>query len=207
MPTDEHHFHNHQHQDETLSCRLSIRHRSESSDFVRSDDGDEDGLPRRRFSLDSFSYSSSGSSMSLSDLATSASSSSSSNATAILKRGYGDRYRKAWGMLRRGRASLPAALSATLNFTNSILGAGLMGIPYAFRQAGMIPGIVLLVAVGLVSDWSVGLMVKSGKRVGARSYQELMGRTFGPAGSYLCALFQVTFAIGCITSALSVMPD
>jgi sodium-coupled neutral amino acid transporter 11 len=101
-------------------------------------------------------------------------------------------------MLRRGRVSLAAALSATLNFTNSILGAGLMGIPYALRQAGMLPGIVLLVAVGLVSDWSVGLMVKSGKRVGARSYQELMGRTFGPAGSHLCALFQVTFAIGCL---------
>ena len=100
-------------------------------------------------------------------------------------------------MLKRGRVSLVSAVEATLNFTNSILGAGLMGIPYAFRQAGMVPGCVLLVTVGLISDWSVGLMVKAGKRVGARSYQELMGRTFGAPGSYLCALFQVTFAIGC----------
>lgn len=174
------------HHEDTLSCRLSIRHRSGSLDISKTSDSE------KGFNF----YSSSGSSISLTDLSTSNTSISTYH-LENLGRNYAHRYRKAFEKLKDGRVSLGAAIEATLNFTNSILGAGLMGIPYAFRQAGMIPGCLLLVSVGLISDWSVGLMVTSGKRVGARSYQELMRKTFGQPGSLLCALFQVTFAIGC----------
>lgn len=109
---------------------------------------------------------------------------------------------------------MPSVIEASLNFTNSILGAGLMGIPYAFKQAGLIPGCLILILVAIVSghlhfpgiinlvlimllDWSVGLMIKCGRRVRAGSYQELMWRVFGRPGGIFCAFMQIIFSLGC----------
>ncbi|KAH3765596.1 transmembrane amino acid transporter protein [Pelomyxa schiedti] len=41
--------------------------------------------------------------------------------------------------------------SAVANFSNTILGAGMLGIPFAFAQLGLIPGIILLVVFGGLS--------------------------------------------------------
>lgn len=61
-----------------------------------------------------------------------------------------------------------------LNLTSSILGAGLMSPPYAVVEAGLAAGLVALVAVAAVVDWSVLLLIRCGRRAGARSYPELM---------------------------------
>jgi sodium-coupled neutral amino acid transporter 11 len=39
------------------------------------------------------------------------------------------------------------------NMANSILGAGIIGLPYAIRQAGFVTGITLLVVLAGVTDW------------------------------------------------------
>lgn len=41
---------------------------------------------------------------------------------------------------------------------NSILGAGIVGLPYAVREAGFVTGILLLVVLGAVTSWTVKLM-------------------------------------------------
>lgn len=47
--------------------------------------------------------------------------------------------------------------SAFMNMANSIIGAGIIGQPYAFRQAGLVTGVILLVAltitVSLLERW------------------------------------------------------
>jgi sodium-coupled neutral amino acid transporter 11 len=132
-----------------------------------------------------------------------------------ISRGYLDDLQTTLKLVRQGKVSRSRVTAAILNFTNSILGAGLMGIPYAFRQAGLIPGSLIVVLVAIVSgtylprfmltkmriDWSVGLMIKCGKRANARSYERLMGKAFGPVGSALCSLFQAIFALGCTNTA------
>ena len=40
---------------------------------------------------------------------------------------------------------------AISNLINSIVGAGIIGIPYAFREAGLITGLILLVIVSYLT--------------------------------------------------------
>ncbi|KAG9044065.1 hypothetical protein FS837_008832 [Tulasnella sp. UAMH 9824] len=49
------------------------------------------------------------------------------------------------------------------NMANSILGAGIIGLPYALRQAGFFTGIILLVILCGVTDWTIRLIVRNAK--------------------------------------------
>lgn len=101
-------------------------------------------------------YSSSSSSLATSspDLLTSSvpSSSASSSASSIISgRWLKSRFRLTAECLRDERVCWIKFGSAVLNFTNSILGAGLMGIPYALSRAGLIPGVIILILIAFIS--------------------------------------------------------
>jgi sodium-coupled neutral amino acid transporter 11 len=49
--------------------------------------------------------------------------------------------------------------SAFMNMANSIIGAGIIGQPYAIRQAGLLTGIILLVFLTITVDWTIRLIV------------------------------------------------
>ncbi|KIJ67900.1 hypothetical protein HYDPIDRAFT_83555 [Hydnomerulius pinastri MD-312] len=82
------------------------------------------------------------------------------------------------------------------NMANSILGAGSSGLPYAVSQAGFILGIVLLVVLCGVTDWTIRLVVINAKLSGRNSYIEIMNSCFGPSGRAAVSLFQFAFAFG-----------
>ncbi|KAF4598632.1 hypothetical protein EYR38_007038 [Pleurotus pulmonarius] len=79
------------------------------------------------------------------------------------------------------------------NMANSILGAGL---PYAVSQAGFFVGLVLLVILCGVTDWTIRLIVINAKLSGSKSYIEIMDRCFGPSGRAAVSFFQFAFAFG-----------
>lgn len=68
------------------------------------------------------------------------------------------RFRVTMRYLKGERVSFNSFASAIINFTNSILGAGLMGIPYAMSKAGLIPGCFLLILIALISGTILILM-------------------------------------------------
>ena len=68
---------------------------------------------------------------------------------------------------------------ASFNFINSIVGAGIVGMPFALRLAGFGLGIFLILAMGALTDYSVNLLVKSGRLAGKMNYQELVQISFG----------------------------
>lgn len=82
------------------------------------------------------------------------------------------------------------------NMANSILGAGIIGLPYAISQAGFLCGVILLVILCGVTDWTVRLVVLNAKLSGGNSYIEIMHNCFGPSGRAAVSLFQFTFAFG-----------
>ena len=53
--------------------------------------------------------------------------------------------------LPKKKSGIPGA---SFNLVNSIVGAGIIGMPYAFRQSGLITGIVLLALVGFLTGES-----------------------------------------------------
>lgn len=79
---------------------------------------------------------------------------------------------------------------------NSILGAGIIGLPYAIRQAGFVTGITLLIVLAAVTDWTIRLVVLNAKLSGRGSYIDVMYHCFGRAGAGAVSFFQFAFAFG-----------
>ncbi|KAF2995779.1 hypothetical protein E8E14_002112 [Neopestalotiopsis sp. 37M] len=86
--------------------------------------------------------------------------------------------------------------SAFMNMANSIIGAGIIGQPYAFRNAGLLAGIVLLVGLTVVVDWTIRLIVVNSKLSGANSFQGTVEHCFGRSGLIAISVAQWAFAFG-----------
>ena len=94
---------------------------------------------------------------------------------------------------------------------NSILGAGIIGLPYSFRQSGLVSGVILLVVLGWVTDWTVRLIILNAKLSGSSTYigsksvkllldpshrTSVMDVCFGYPGRAACSFFMFAFAFG-----------
>jgi sodium-coupled neutral amino acid transporter 11 len=86
--------------------------------------------------------------------------------------------------------------SAFMNMANSIIGAGIIGQPYAFKQAGLLAGIVLLIGLTIVVDWTIRLIVVNSKLSGANSFQGTVEHCFGKTGLIAISIAQWAFAFG-----------
>lgn len=72
----------------------------------------------------------------------------------------------------------------------------MLGLPYAVRQAGFFTGLILLVALCAVTDWTIRLIVINAKLSGSHSYIEIMNHCFGSSGRAAVSFFQFAFAFG-----------
>lgn len=97
--------------------------------------------------------------------------------------------------------------SAFMNMANSIIGAGIIGQPYAFRQAGMVLGIVLLVLLTGIVDWTIRLIVINAKLSGADSFQTTVEVCFGRSGLIAISIAQWAFAFGGMIAFCVVVGD
>ncbi|KAK4701369.1 solute carrier family 38 (sodium-coupled neutral amino acid transporter), member 11, partial [Phenoliferia sp. Uapishka_3] len=115
-------------------------------------------------------------------------------------------------------------LAGVANMSNSILGAGIIGeskileygtgadlkgigLPYALREAGFVSGIVLLVVLGVVTDWTIRLIVLNAKMSGRKSYIDIMDSCFGPRGRAAVSFFQFSFAFGGMCAFCVILGD
>ncbi|KAK0706795.1 transmembrane amino acid transporter, partial [Lasiosphaeria miniovina] len=109
--------------------------------------------------------------------------------------GDGDGELHAWAAAERARPKSGLRM-AFMNMANSIIGAGIIGQPYAFRQAGLLAGVVLLVALTVVVDWTIRLIVVNSKLSGATSFQGTVEKCFGRTGLIAISVAQWAFAFG-----------
>ncbi|KAM0788841.1 hypothetical protein ACM66B_002926 [Microbotryomycetes sp. NB124-2] len=93
------------------------------------------------------------------------------------------------------------------NMSNSILGAGIVGLPYALREAGFFVGLILLVVLGLVTDWTIRLIVLNAKMSGRKTYIDIMDTCFGPRGRAAVSFFQFAFAFGGMCAFCVILGD
>ncbi|XP_035946340.1 putative sodium-coupled neutral amino acid transporter 11 isoform X2 [Halichoerus grypus] len=80
--------------------------------------------------------------------------------------------------------------TAVFNVVNSIIGSGIIGLPYSMKQAGFPLGILLLFGVSYVTDFSLVLLIKGGALSGTDTYQSLVNKTFGFPGYLLLSVLQ-----------------
>jgi solute carrier family 38 (sodium-coupled neutral amino acid transporter), member 11 len=71
-----------------------------------------------------------------------------------------------------------------------------LGLPYAVSQAGFLTGLVLLVVLCAITDWTIRLIVINAKMSGRSSYIEIMHHCFGSSGRAAVSFFQFSFAFG-----------
>ena len=107
-------------------------------------------------------------------------------------------------MIENGRSSIMSAVS---NFVNSIVGAGIIGLPFALSQSGFWMGIIMMVALALLVDWTVRLLIRSGKLASRSSYQDLVEFCFGSRGLAYVSVFQFIFAFGAMCAYLVIVGD
>lgn len=96
--------------------------------------------------------------------------------------------------------------SAFMNMANSIMyarqygiqawkliqsrGAGIIGQPYAIRNAGLLTGTALLIGLTVVVDWTIRLIVINSKLSGTDSFQATVQHCFGKSGLIAISLAQ-----------------
>lgn len=80
------------------------------------------------------------------------------------------------------KAGMPFAVA---NFLNSIVGAGIIGMPYALYHCGMVTGLILLMYVGYLTDQSVRMIVEMGRDLDVFDYEKLAekGESTTPSSS------------------------
>ena len=68
------------------------------------------------------------------------------------------------------KAGMPYAVA---NFLNSIVGAGIIGIPFALKECGLVAGLLLLTCVGYLTSQSVQMIVEMGRDLNVMDYEKL----------------------------------
>ncbi|KAF1921880.1 transmembrane amino acid transporter protein-domain-containing protein [Ampelomyces quisqualis] len=97
--------------------------------------------------------------------------------------------------------------SAFMNMANSIIGAGIIGQPYALRNAGLVTGTLLLIGLTIVVDWTIRLIVINSKLSGTDSFQATVQHCFGTSGLIAISLAQWLFAFGGMVAFCVIIGD
>ncbi|XP_057380444.1 putative sodium-coupled neutral amino acid transporter 11 [Daphnia carinata] len=87
-------------------------------------------------------------------------------------------------------SSLPAA---SFNYVNSIVGSGIIGMAFALNQAGILLGLILIIGLGMVTDYSLIILIRSSLISGTNSYQGVMKAAFGKVGYSVLSLLQFIY--------------
>lgn len=96
---------------------------------------------------------------------------------------------------------------AGFNFVNSIVGAGIIGMPIAIKESGFFMGIFLLVLVACSIDRSVIMMVECGIKNRETSLEGLCKHLFGKKGYVLATTFMFMYAYGAMVAYMLIIGD
>ncbi|XP_015490995.1 putative sodium-coupled neutral amino acid transporter 11 isoform X4 [Parus major] len=83
--------------------------------------------------------------------------------------------------------------SAGFNIINSIIGSGVIGLPYSMKEAGFPLGVLLLFLVAYITDYSIILLIKGGNLSNTKTYQELVRETYGLVGYLILSTLQFLY--------------
>ena len=100
-----------------------------------------------------------------------------------------------------------SSFGAGFNFVNSIVGAGIIGMPIAIKESGFFMGIFLLVLVAFLIDRSVILLVECGTKAGKTNLEDLTGHLFGRRGHTLATIFMFMYAYGAMVAYMLIIGD
>lgn len=93
----------------------------------------------------------------------------------------------------------------TFNLINAIIGAGILGMPYAMKQCTLAGGIFMIIAVVLITIKTLCLLVETAKHVDVTSYERLYEVCFGRPGYFFISLSMFVMSYGAMVSYLMII--
>ena len=112
-------------------------------------------------------------------------------------------------VLKKERSPWLDLASGTLNLVNTIIGGGLLALPFAVKSCGVVLGIGLIVAFFFMSVYTGRLIVRCAMPPinGGLSYAALARASFGHRGEILVEVFIILFTLGAIVGYLVILGD
>ncbi|XP_071074897.1 sodium-coupled neutral amino acid transporter 4 isoform X2 [Dasypus novemcinctus] len=94
---------------------------------------------------------------------------------------------------------------SSFNLSNAIMGSGILGLSYAVANTGIILFVIMLLAVAILSLYSVHLLLKTAKEGGSLIYEKLGEKAFGWPGK-IGAFVSITMQnLGAMSSYLFII--
>lgn len=98
---------------------------------------------------------------------------------------------------RRRPLFAEGSLKASIfNLTNATLGAGIISVPYAISQLGLIPGLLAIIALSICSTTATKLLVTALDHTSAASFEHLAELAGGRTFTILVQIVMVLFNFG-----------
>ncbi|ORX95589.1 hypothetical protein K493DRAFT_282746 [Basidiobolus meristosporus CBS 931.73] len=97
--------------------------------------------------------------------------------------------------------------AVSFNILNSVIGSGILGIPFAMREGGFFAGIVILLSVAALTNFSMNALIKSGRKVGVYQFPYLAEKTLGQVGYHFLNFIVWFDCIGSCVSYLIIIGD
>jgi amino acid permease len=72
------------------------------------------------------------------------------------------------------------AQTSVFNLVSTIVGGGVLSLPFTFAQSGIALGAIMLVFSATASGFSVWLLISCSRRTGAQTYEDVAAVAFGP---------------------------
>ncbi|XP_029969585.1 sodium-coupled neutral amino acid transporter 4-like [Salarias fasciatus] len=94
---------------------------------------------------------------------------------------------------------------SVFNLSNAIMGSGILGLSYAMANTGIVLFLILLVAVAILSLYSVHLLLMTAKEGGSLIYEKLGERAFGWPGKMAAFGSIIMQNIGAMSSYLFIV--
>ena len=105
------------------------------------------------------------------------------------------------------KESKSSVVGTSGNLINAIVGAGIVGIPYAMRESGLVAGIFMVILCAFLTDKSLRLLIETAKHIDVPSYEVLAEASFGKAGFYFISINMFIMAYGAMISYLMIIKD
>ena len=98
-------------------------------------------------------------------------------------------------------------VGTSANLINAIVGAGIAGIPYSLREAGMVTGVFLVILCAFLTNKSLRLLVETAKHTNVPSYETLAEACLGRFGFLFVSINMFIMAYGAMVSYLMIVKD
>lgn len=93
------------------------------------------------------------------------------------------------------------------NMINSAIGAGVLGLPFAFQAAGTVLGCIFCFFFGSIILYSLHVVGRAQKMTNSATYQEAVYKFLGRKAEIGVIILQLMFLIGACIGFLDIIPD